>query len=66
MTLLTYAQKREPSSFARQFPVSPTSTSSNQVRIPPLPALSTYRAHMTLLTVLSIWQSISQYFRETL
>ena len=38
----------------RQPPVSSTSTSSNQVRIPALPALTTYRAHMMLMTVLSI------------
>ncbi|KAF8814894.1 hypothetical protein BYT27DRAFT_7016030, partial [Phlegmacium glaucopus] len=30
------------------------STSINPVRIPPLPALTTYRAHMMLMTVLAI------------
>ena len=38
----------------RQPAVSSTSTASNQVQIPPLPALTTYRAHMMLMTVLSI------------
>ena len=39
---------------SRQPPVSSASTSSNPVRIPPLPALTTYRAHMMLMTVLAI------------
>ena len=38
----------------RQPQVSSTSTVINQVRIPPLPALTTYRAHMMLMTILSI------------
>ena len=56
--------KAGPSSFAptsslvnlqsRQPPVSSTSTSSNQVQIPPLPALTTYRVHMMLMTILHL------------
>ena len=38
----------------RQPLVSSAPTSSNPVRIPPLPALTTYRAHMMLMTVLAI------------
>ena len=38
----------------RQPPVSSTSTSNNQPRITPLLALTTYQAHMMLMTVLSI------------
>ena len=38
----------------RQPLVSSTSTSSNPIRIPPLPALTTYRAHMMLMSVLAI------------
>jgi len=38
----------------KQSPVSLTSTPRNPVRIPPLPALTTYRAHMMLMTVLAI------------
>ena len=38
----------------RQPLVSSTAPPSNPVRIPPLPALTTYRAHMMLMTVLAI------------
>ena len=45
--------------------VSSNSTSSSQVRIPPLPALTTYRAHMMYMTVLSILRVVGD-FPETL
>jgi hypothetical protein len=38
----------------RQPLLSSATSSSNPVRIPPLPALTTYRAHMMLMTVLAI------------
>ena len=48
----------------RKPPVSSNSTSSSQasqVRIPPLPALTTYRAHMMYTTVLSILRVVGDF-----
>ena len=54
--LLLYFPKPESGTLfpLRQPPVSPASPSRNPVLIPPLPALTTYRAHMMLMTVLAI------------
>ena len=46
----------------RQPPVSSASTSINEVRIPPLPELTTYWAHMMLMTVLSILNRFPSIF----